>query len=111
MSARLKRQSRFLHVLLDDTLTRRQKVHFLQRATRDQVLVLGEIAVNVLRGNIAVNDEHTPRLMKYRNSLRRLAQSPDKLQWRDRHTVIVQNTQAVLTLLNAVKDNLEAIIS
>ena len=110
MSRLLKRQENFINLLLQPTLNVRQRVSLLKHATKEQILALSEIVLNVLRGTFDLSGEEKKILFPYRNGLRRISQEKDKINWQTRRTLMIKHAKALHTLLKLVRDKIANIL-
>ena len=111
MSFRLRREGDFLHTLMEDRLTARQRNQLLRRATRSQILALAEVAANVLAGHLEVETEARKALYPYRNALRRFARVNGRVDWRTRQLVMLKYAKALSVLLSVVAPSLERLLT
>jgi hypothetical protein len=65
---------------------------------------IGEIALNVLSGNVSISKHHKSKLAKSADIIRLLASG--KVEVSRRRTLIMKNTKVVLSLINSVKSHL-----
>ena len=110
MSERVKRQKHFIKLLLSSTVTSKQRRVLIKNANREQVLALGEIALNVLQGHLVIPEHQRANLYPHRHALRQVAKGADRITWRDRHSLLVKHSKAIERLLQLAKGSLEEIL-
>ena len=102
MSANLKKNWCFIQLLTSTTV--QQKLALLKTLTDDQVLVLCEIVLNILQGQLYVPADTVRRLKKHKTFLRSLtSKAVSNRRKKDRiiarHKLVVQLIQIVKPLL------------
>ena len=93
----LKNNKTFLHAVTD--LSRNQRLHLLNTASRVQVLSLIEIILNVLSENLAVKEKTLKLMERYKTKLRQIIVDQD---WKKRRSSLVKLNKIVATLLSDV---------
>ena len=71
MSRRIIQNEPFIHLLARSRPKRRKSL--LKQATREELTSLFEICLNILKGNMPLNQTEYQRLKKHRNIIRKLA--------------------------------------
>lgn len=89
------------------SLPKQQAIGILKCASSPQVIVICQIAKNVLANNLKIKEKYKGILKRQRNVIRSLAQS--KLSHKKRSALIANNTLSVISLVQAVIDTLKAL--
>lgn len=71
MSRRMRQQGPLLEAL--SKLTKRQQKQFLKSASDDFIHALGEGSLNILKGNVRLNEKQFRQLKRYKKHLQSLA--------------------------------------
>lgn len=106
MSRRLRREEAFVKLILQPTLTKRQRISILKHATKQQILALSEIVLNALSGSFDLTEEEKGILFPYRHGLRRLSQAKENISWKDRRNLMVKHSKALNILMTLVQKHL-----
>lgn len=82
-------------------LTKEQRQALLNKADNDVVRGICECALNTLQGTVPVTEERKKKLKKYKNVLRKLADTRKKYKknWKLKKRVIIQKGQGLLPIL------------
>lgn len=96
MSKLINNHNAFL-TLTAETSSKTQRKALLDTATKEQVIVLSEIAHNLLQGNIQLGVEQKTQLRKYKSLYRKLGQHKGSISSRKR--IICHNYLGVAKLL------------
>lgn len=110
MSARLRRHWNWIQTFLGDSLSSRQRTHLLRRATRDQVLAVGEIVANFLHGTFDIASKDRQKLIRYKDAYRRLAKPKGQLPWAERRTLLVKYSKPLVILLQVLTKDLKELL-
>ena len=71
---RVKRNAKFIQLLTDSKFSPAQCKTLIKTASKDQILTLAEILVNLLQGHLKVSAQQTSELSKYKRFLRKVGQ-------------------------------------
>ena len=93
---RLRIHSRFLKFLPDATL--QQRKFLLKTASKDQVLVLSEIIINLLNDHFQLTKQQEIQLSKYKSCLRKVGLE-GRVSWIQRRKYLQKNTKALVKVL------------
>ena len=86
------------------TPTVKQRQCVLRTASKEQILALTEIVLNLLNGNIDVSDDTLKILKAYRKHLRKVgAEKKKKISWNKRKESAVKAAKAISMLLKDFK--------
>ena len=86
------------------TLSRKQVKEILKNASKDQMLVIAEVAKNILARTLKLAEPYKSGLKKYRKTIRDIAD--DTTTHKDRLALVVKKAVVVSRLINAVLSTL-----
>ena len=107
MSKRVRQNWPLLHFLLQK-IPARQLKSVLCTLSPEQVDTLGEIAINVLYGTLAITDAHKRSLKHYTSKLEYIGDSAKSIK--KRKAVIRENPQIITLLSTAAKPLLKGLL-
>jgi hypothetical protein len=110
MSKLIRGNAHFINLLTSGKLSSRQRATLIRQAKKREILTLSEIVLNLLKNSFDLSDEEKKALLPYRNALRRIATSKDKLEWKKRQALIAKYSKAIFIVLNIVKSQLSDIL-
>lgn len=82
----LERNSEFINNLFKSPFKSRKRL--INKASRDNIDSLSEIALNILKGNVSLSPQHKKKLKKHKEKLRNLAQK--NISFKKRKGLLVQ---------------------
>lgn len=97
----LKNNKTFLYAIAD--LSRDQRLHLLNTASRAQVLSVIEIILNVLAENLKIKDKTLGLMQRYKSKLRDLTENQD---WQKRRSSLVKLSKIVANILADVLNSI-----
>jgi hypothetical protein len=100
MSLLLKKHAPFLRIL-QTTTSRLQRKALLDTITNDQLKVLVEVTVNVLRGALPLTKSYKVKLQKHKKLIRALGDQSISLK--TKKTLLCRQGQAIALLLKSVE--------
>ena len=98
MDKRLLAQEPFLRLLTRSSPKRRKRL--LQQATKDELTVLFEICLNILKGNIPLNDTAFKKLKRHKGILRTLGSK--KVALTHKKKIVNQKGGAIGTVVGTI---------
>lgn len=98
----------FIFLQAITALQKRQVASILKNATKDQLKTLGEIAKNILSGNLKLKDEFKVGLRRHRGIIRALADSTKRHN--DRIGTAVKRVNVVIFLIKGVIGTLKTVL-
>ena len=104
--SRVRQNSHFLSLL--HTTNNKQKKQLLKAATREQILTLSEIVLNLLEGNLPVSHHDLQSLLKFKNILRKLGSF--SLNIIKKKKLLTSYSHLIDFLLNLLWEELSSII-
>ena len=102
MSQRMKKQSAFLAFLYE--ANRKQQKLLLSSLTKDQLNVIGEIALNIYTGVFPISSRYSILLKPFRRHIRLLAAR--EISTRKKRGTLMKNIKLISLLLKPVIDQL-----
>lgn len=94
MSTRIRANQAFLHLLARSTGERRRSL--LKHATKEELMALFEICLNLLRGNLNIKGKDYEKLKRQRHLIRKLADKRVKIN--EKKKIVNQKGGFVSTL-------------
>ena len=86
MSNTIRDNSAFLHLIMSPDTPKAQVTYILETVSKAQLMALTEIAYNLLKGNIKIDESHKSTLRKHAHKLRLLSKA--KLPAKTRREVL-----------------------
>ena len=107
---RVKRNAKFIQLLIDSKFSPAQRQFILKAASKDQVLSLGEILVNVLKGNLVISAQQTTNLSKYKQFLRKVGQE-GRLSWKVRRDHLTKSAPSLFKVLVILEKQIKQVLT
>ena len=107
---RVKRNASFIRLFWEPAFTISQLRFILKTATRDQVLTLAEIFVNVLKGQFNLSPVQLTELSKYKNILRKLGHQ-SRSDWKYRRQYMSHVAGSIVKILTILRKRLTQLLT
>ena len=101
---RVKRNAYFIQFLL--RATERQRKFLLKTASKDQVLAVTEIIINLIQGHFNLSSTQRTSLAKYKRGLRKVGRQGG-ISWTRRRALLRQNTTGVINAIRIIHKHLK----
>lgn len=99
MSARLQRNLAFIKLLADEHLTRNQIKSLIVHSTRDNVVSVLELIINVVQGNVNLSEAEYTDLKKHRTDLRKIVSTAHSKRTTEKAATLARHIKAVQAVL------------